>query len=232
MIESPPQPEKSAFPEQVTPKKFCQILRQDKFLNALAIAADETSITGHETIFSIDITPENESKISGVRVGGLDQTFSTLEIAAIDGDAYIENQHASLFDFQFHPDNADVVIPSDTDLETLRMIRSSAMGIGQITDNRDIAILILIPKHKVVTDSDIETYQEIRDTEFDYESVTQERIQRALQECGIFTQVFRYKFNDKRCKPVLTSFPDESIVPVLKLTFFDPKKGELTVIKK
>lgn len=176
------------------------LLSIDKLLEALCLAGSITAKTGHETAFSLFVSPDKETSLGKITEGGTTETAPTYEKVILPAGRELQDQPAHSMGFHFHPEAEGAIMPSRTDLTNPESLK----GICRIRNNADIDIR-LVKNGRPMSEEEIEenaecfsdeVFGEFTDVELQlYGNRVDPRISELLKRHGFDTCVISYKKN-------------------------------------
>lgn len=183
---------------EISAEKVIQILKSEKFLEALKVAASCTNELGYETRFLVYISKDEKFYISEIEKGSTDRVggLATEIIYEIDHPSTIPLKVGILFDLHFHPSAIGPIKPSRADIEpfTTRPTKSNFfpafIAIAQVNENmKEIRILLVwvnienISPPIEILDKDIENLRI---------APNQEIIIQILREIGLKVELIKF----------------------------------------
>jgi len=134
------------------------LLESDRFLEKLVTAARVTYNKGYETGFGV-YSEDGSLMFSSVILGGVDGfQFGQKELDIEDN--YDVSRAIKIFSFHFHPDKDMLIIPSEGDLRAL-IDEKILYGIGEIDRQKNIEILLYMPKLGGFTEEELDDVNRI-----------------------------------------------------------------------
>ena len=183
---------------EFTPDEFVKILESPKFLEALSIASQKTKKTGYETSFNVNVIGDRKIYIPEVNQGSTDRMTGSKTIKEMDGEIYFNGENyekgkGCLIDLHFHPDDKQIIRPSEQDLTHLLLNEGeSFMCVARVDKIGNVEILLVSPK-RVILREDLEGYESDLPSSYG----EQQDINEYLDEFGFDAFTINYEKNKK-----------------------------------